>query len=195
VSALPAALGYTTGMRFMRQIPNALTVVRLLSLPAFVVLYSRDAPQASWPAAILLFFAALSDVADGQIARRFHFESDFGRVLDPFVDRAFYVTVLASLLAFSVLPVWAVVPIFVRDAVMVVGGALLLGVRHEKPRVMMKGKLSNVILAAGIWFFVIDLRTTGWIIYGAGAALYLWVGALYVVRAWHERRAGGPVAP
>jgi CDP-diacylglycerol--glycerol-3-phosphate 3-phosphatidyltransferase len=195
VSALPAALGYTTGMRFMRQIPNALTVVRLLSLPAFVVLYSRDAPQASWPAAILLFFAALSDVADGQIARRFHFESDFGRVLDPFVDRAFYVTVLASLLAFSVLTVWAVVPIFVRDAVMVVGGALLLGVRHEKPRVMMKGKLSNVILAAGIWFFVIDLRTTGWIIYGAGAALYLWVGALYVVRAWHERRAGGPVAP
>lgn len=192
---MPAALGYTTGMRFVRQIPNALTVVRLLSLPAFVVLYSREAPQASWPAAILLFFAALSDVADGQIARRFHFESDFGRVLDPFVDRAFYVTVLASLLAFSVLPVWAVVPIFVRDAVMVIGGALLLGVRHEKPRVMMKGKLSNVILAAGIWFFVIDVRTTGWIIYGAGAALYLWVGALYVVRTWRERQAGGPVAP
>ncbi|MGO8684210.1 MAG: CDP-alcohol phosphatidyltransferase family protein [Thermoleophilia bacterium] len=173
-------------MRYLRQIPNTLTVLRLLSLPAFVVLYAHDAPRASWSAATLLFFAALSDVADGFIARRFHFESDFGRILDPFVDRAFYVTLLVTLLVCGTLPWWAVAPIVIRDAVMVGGAAALLRLRGERPRVMVKGKISNLVLVCGIEFFIIDLRTVAWVVFGFGAALYLYAGGAYVVRARKE---------
>ena len=103
----------------VRQIPNTLTVFRLLSLPVFVWLYGREVPGAAWPAAVLLFFAALSDVADGFIARRYHLESDFGRILDPFVDRALYVTLLLTLLYYGTLPLWAVLPVVIRDAILV----------------------------------------------------------------------------
>ena len=175
-------------MRFARQIPNSLTVLRLLSLPAFVLLYSRDAPRASWPTAALVFCAAMSDVADGFIARRYHFESDFGRILDPLVDRAFYMTILITLLVCGTLPWWAVAPIVVRDAVMVIGGAALLRWRGERPRVMLKGKLSNLILISGIQFFIIDVRTVAWVVYAVGAAMYLYAGASYVVRAINEQR-------
>ena len=171
-----------------RQIPNTLTVFRLLSLPVFVWLYGREAPGAAWPAAVLLFFAALSDVADGFIARRYHLESDFGRILDPFVDRALYVTLLLTLLYYGTLPLWAVLPVVIRDAILVVGGAVLLRLHGERPRIMLRGKLANLVLVCGIQFFIIDVRSVGWIVYGAGVLLYLWSGALYVVRAERERR-------
>lgn len=177
-------------MRFARQIPNALTVFRLCCLPVFVILYARDAPHASWPAAAVVFVGALSDTADGFIARRYHFESEFGRTLDPFVDRAAFATLLISMLAFGALPWWAVVPIVGRDVVMLLGGAALLRFRNERPRVMKSGKLANVLLALGIWFFIINVRTVAWVIYGVGAALYLWVGVLYVLRTLREHRAG-----
>ncbi len=173
-----------------RQIPNTLTVFRLLSLPVFVWLYGRDAPGAAWPAAVLLFFAALSDVADGYIARHWHLESDFGRILDPFVDRALYVTLLVTLLYYGTLPLWAVLPVVIRDAVLVLGGAVLLRLHGERPRIMLRGKLANLVLVCGIQFFVIDVRAVGWVVYGAGVLLYLWSGAGYVVRAGREWRAG-----
>ena len=178
-------------MRFARQIPNSLTVLRLLSLPAFVLLYRGDAPHASWSTAALVFCAAMSDVADGFIARRYHFESDFGRILDPLVDRAFYMTILITLLVCGTLPWWAVVPIFVRDAAMVIGGAALLRWRGERPRVMLKGKLSNLILISGIQLFIIDVRTVAWVVYAVGAVMYLYAGASYVVRAVREYRQPG----
>ena len=174
-------------MRLARQIPNTLTLLRLLSLPVFVLLYSGDAPHASWSAAALIFFASMSDVADGFIARRYHFESDFGRLLDPLVDRLFFVTILITLLVCGTLPWWAVAPIVVRDATMVIGGAVLLR-RGGRPRVMLRGKLSNLILISGIQLFIIDVRTVAWALYAVGAAMYLYAGVSYVVRAIKEQR-------
>ena len=175
-------------MRLARQTPNALTLLRLISLPVFALLYAGDAPHASWSAAALIFFASMSDVADGFIARRYHFESDFGRILDPLVDRAFYVTVLITLLVCGKLPWWAVAPIVVRDAAMVIGGAALLRWRGERPRVMLKGKLANLILICGVQFFIIDVRPVARVVYAVGAAMYLYAGASYVVRAIQEYR-------
>jgi cardiolipin synthase (CMP-forming) len=171
-----------------RMIPNAITIARLCALPVFLWLYSLSAPAASWPAAILVLFVALSDVLDGWLARRYHWQSDLGRVLDPVTDRVLFLFLVGALLLFGVLPWWAVVPLIVRDGLMLAGAALMLFHYHEKPLIMRGGRLANLTLVCGIEFFIIDARVLAWPVYVAGSALYLVTGFRYIWREFVRRR-------
>jgi len=164
-------------------IPNAITIGRLCALPLFLWVYSLQAPGASWPAAILVLILALSDVLDGWLARRYHWQSDLGRVLDPVTDRILFLFLVGALLLFGVLPWWAVVPLIVRDGLMLAGSALMLFHYHEKPSIMRGGKLANFTLVCGIQFFIIDVRAIAWPVYGVGATLYVVSGFRYI---WRE---------
>jgi len=70
----------------LAQIPNALTLLRLALIPLFVVLMLGDDP-ANWPAGLVFAAAGITDQVDGFLARRWHVESQFGKVADPLADR------------------------------------------------------------------------------------------------------------
>ncbi len=78
---------------FYRQLPNQLTMLRLLLAAVFFVLlncYRYGAASPLWllPVAIVVFIlAAVTDSLDGYLARRWHVESKFGRIMDPFCDK------------------------------------------------------------------------------------------------------------
>ena len=166
-----------------RDIPNAITVGRLCALPVFVWLYSLDAPAAAWPAAWLLLAMTLSDVLDGWLARRFGWQTDLGRVLDPVADRVLFLVVVGTLLLFGTLPWWAVLPLILRDAVLLAGAAVLYFVYKERPEIMRGGRAANFILVCGIEFVIISLDVVAWIVYAVGAALYVFTGVWYT---WRE---------
>jgi cardiolipin synthase (CMP-forming) len=170
-----------------RLIPNAITVARLLALPLFVFFYSRDVPGESWSAAAVVLFMALSDVLDGWLARRYRWQTDLGRILDPVTDRVMFIVVVATLMVFGTLPWWAVVPVIVRDAAMLLGAALLLGVYDKPPTIMRGGRAAYVILICGIQFFIIDARVAGWLFYASGAAMYVVTGIRYGWREYSRR--------
>jgi len=171
-----------------RSIPNAITIARLCALPLFVWLYSQDAPQASWPTAILVAIMASSDLLDGWLARRYKWQTDLGRVLDPVTDRVLFIVVVSTLMVFGTLPWWAVLPLVVRDVVLLVGAAILLFRYHERPVVMRGGRVANLILISGIQFFIIDVRAIAWPLYAVGAVLYILTGLRYIWRAALRRR-------
>ena len=71
----------------VRQLPNALTTVRLAAVPLFAaLLLSANGAPAPMAAAVFAF-AALTDFLDGEFSRRLHAQSRYGRVLDPIADR------------------------------------------------------------------------------------------------------------
>lgn len=75
-----------------RQIPNAITLLRLVLAAGFflVVNLYRYPVGPGWalPAAVVIFiFAAVTDILDGELARRWQAESTFGRIMDPFCDK------------------------------------------------------------------------------------------------------------
>ncbi len=78
---------------FYRQLPNQLTLLRLVLAAVFFVLlncYRYGADSAAWllPVAIVVFIlAAITDALDGYLARKWHVESKFGRIMDPFCDK------------------------------------------------------------------------------------------------------------
>ncbi len=178
--------------RLLRHVPNLLTVARLLALPAVVWTYSLYAPGPSWTTAWIVLFAALSDVADGFIARRFGLQSEFGRWVDPIVDRLFFFTIVAMLWYFGTLPWLAVVPLLIRDGIILALAWPMRRYTHQKPEVSRWGKASNFILICALQWFIIDFRTIGWAFFTVGASLYVASGLLYAYRAltWRSRQAG-----
>jgi cardiolipin synthase len=103
----------------MRHVPNALTLLRFLLIPVLVVVLS----QRSYGATVAVFFvSALSDFADGVIARRWNARTRFGAIADPLADKLTMLTVTLTLAAQGLLPLWLVAAIVVRDAVIVGGG-------------------------------------------------------------------------
>jgi CDP-diacylglycerol--glycerol-3-phosphate 3-phosphatidyltransferase len=71
----------------LAQLPNALTVARLLLIPIFVALLVPAEGGESWAAAIVFAVAGVTDQVDGFLARRWHVESAFGKIADPLADR------------------------------------------------------------------------------------------------------------
>lgn len=105
----------------MHQLPNILTVIRILLVIPFAYLTLNE----SYRVAFWVFvFAGVSDAVDGFLARQFHWRSRFGEIADPIADKLLLVTTYVALTWVGVIPVWVVALIFGRDFVIVVGGLL-----------------------------------------------------------------------
>jgi cardiolipin synthase len=103
-------------------LPNLITLARLISVPAIVWLILDDRMLA----AFLLFVAAgISDALDGFIAKHFNRQSVLGSYLDPLADKALLVSVYVGLGYQGHLPSWLVILVVFRD-VLIIGGALLI---------------------------------------------------------------------
>ena len=118
-----------TVKEFIRQnwnLPNALTVIRLLLVPVYVVLFALGK---KYPALICFLTACLTDFLDGRIARRFNLITDFGKLMDPLADKIMVLTAMLSMAIGNtpagippVIPWVAVAILLSKEGVMVVGG-------------------------------------------------------------------------
>ena len=107
----------------LQLIPNLITSLRLLlAIPICISIY-----QGNELLALLLFiFAGISDGFDGYLARRFTWESEFGKLLDPLADKCLILSTLLALAYVQLLPIWLVSILLVRDALAVMGSMLYL---------------------------------------------------------------------
>lgn len=102
-----------------RDIPNVISSMRIvLVLPIVWLLATRE-----FSFALALFFiAGLSDAVDGYLARRNHWRSRLGSILDPLADKILLVSSFVVLSWVELLPVWLLAIVILRDTVIVVGG-------------------------------------------------------------------------
>jgi CDP-diacylglycerol--glycerol-3-phosphate 3-phosphatidyltransferase len=82
-------------------LPNLLTVSRILLIPVFVVLFSTPTPLRSWAAALVFVVAAVTDLLDGYLARRRSQVTKLGRLLDPIADKLLVLSGLILLVQFQ----------------------------------------------------------------------------------------------
>lgn len=132
-------------------IPNLLTVLRIAATPVLVMLLTYE----MFPGALLLFvLAGVSDGLDGYIAKRFHYETRLGAILDPVADKVLLVSCFIVLTVMNQLPFWLLVVVVFRDLV-IVGGYLLLvilegGVRMNPSQVSKLNTVFQICLIAGV---------------------------------------------
>ena len=106
-------------------IPNLLSLLRLVLVPVFAVVFFQPAPDAHRWAVLIYLTAFLTDVADGWIARHFNQITKLGRILDPLADKLMTFTVIICITADGIIPLWAVVVFFLKELTMAIGGYLL----------------------------------------------------------------------
>jgi cardiolipin synthase len=107
-----------TPRRALRHVPNAITVVRMLLIPVIGrLLLGERYVEAFW----MLLASAVSDLVDGQVARRYNAHSRFGAIADPVADKLTMLTVTIILVWQGLLPVWLAAAIVLRDVVIVAG--------------------------------------------------------------------------
>jgi CDP-diacylglycerol--glycerol-3-phosphate 3-phosphatidyltransferase len=168
----------------LRQIPNALTIVRFAAVPAFAVAFIAAGSGAAWGAGFLFGGAAITDQLDGWLARRWHVESQFGRIADPLADRLMISVAAVLLWHEGRLPWPAALILLSRDLTLVIGYRLLAprGVTVDVTRL---GKVATWILYLGTSMVIVTDEGTQWPlwIFWAGVGLALAAAAQYVVRA------------
>ncbi|MER3426395.1 MAG: CDP-diacylglycerol--glycerol-3-phosphate 3-phosphatidyltransferase, partial [Thermoleophilia bacterium] len=145
----------------LTQLPNALTVARLVLVPVFVVLVATSDDGHSWPAAAVFGAAAITDQLDGWLARRWQVQSQFGKYADPLADRLMIDAAVVMLFLAERLPWLALVLVVARDALLVVGAKLVEPHGYEL-RVSFLGKLATWILYAGLAFILATAKGTAW---------------------------------
>lgn len=105
----------------LRQIPNLISSIRILLVAPIAVALANHQLATT----IALFaVAALSDAADGFLAKRYGWQSELGAVLDPLADKLLLVTVFVTLAYLKLVPLWLMAAAVLRDVV-IVAGALL----------------------------------------------------------------------
>jgi CDP-diacylglycerol--glycerol-3-phosphate 3-phosphatidyltransferase len=173
----------------LAQLPNALTVLRLLAIPVFVLLLLRTDSEGSYGLAALFAAAALTDQVDGFLARRWHVESEFGRVADPLADRLMIDAAVLLLCLDGRLPWLALAIVLGRDALLI-GGFGLVKDRGYELSVSTLGKASTWLLYAAITGVIASDEATEWPLWlfwiGVGlavlAAVFYVIGAVRTVR-------------
>jgi cardiolipin synthase (CMP-forming) len=122
----------------LRHLPNALCVVRMLLAIPVAWLLTRD----EYAATLGVFaFAAVTDALDGFLAKRFGWESELGRMLDPLADKILLVTSFITLTVVGLVPLWLAVAVVARDVTIgggAVGYRLIFGPVNGSPTVISK---------------------------------------------------------
>jgi cardiolipin synthase len=106
-----------------RHLPNALCVLRILLIVpiAWALLHG-----AALTALVVFALAAFTDAVDGFLAKRFHWESELGKRLDPLADKLLLVTVFVVIALLDWVPFWLAAAVVLRDLLITVGGLTYL---------------------------------------------------------------------
>ncbi len=112
----------------MKNIPNQLTISRIALIFLFVILANFDSqnptciqvtPETAQlchiTALLIAVVAGITDLLDGYLARKYHWESDFGRLMDPLADKIFMVATFCMILDYGMMPGWILILILARE--------------------------------------------------------------------------------
>ena len=116
-------------------LPNKLTILRMILVPFFVIFESISAPWGKWIALIIFIAASLTDKADGTIARKYNLVTNFGKFMDPLADKILVSAAMICLVERGRLAAWVVILIIARE--FTVSGLRLIAA--EKGRVIAAG--------------------------------------------------------
>jgi len=169
-----------------QQLPNALTIARLVLIPVYVALVLASTGGRSWAAALVFGAAGVTDQIDGYLARRWRVESAFGKFADPLADRLMIDAAVILLWHAGRLP-WAALVIPLRDLLLLAGykPAVARGYTFE---VNTLGKAATWALYAALGFTMVTATGTTWprVIFWIGFALALLALAGYLRKAKQE---------
>ncbi|HHT11826.1 MAG TPA: CDP-diacylglycerol--glycerol-3-phosphate 3-phosphatidyltransferase [Propionibacterium sp.] len=178
-------------------VPNVLTVIRIILVPVYVVLMFMGPDDFTWRlwATIVFVLAMLTDVADGNIARKYNLVTDFGKLWDPVADKALTGAAFVSLSILGELPWFFTVLILLRE-----WGITWVRAAIAKYGIMAANKggkaktltqtFALILFSLNLAFLPGPLQVVAWALMWAALLLTVVTGLDYLRHAWLIRQKG-----
>ena len=125
-------------------LPNKLTLLRIVMILPFLLVLYLDVPYAQYIALAIFILASLTDMLDGQIARKRNLITDFGKFADPLADKMLVTAAMLWFVEIGQMPGWALLIVIVRE--FAVSGLRMIA--SEKGRVIAAGWSGKVKTAS-----------------------------------------------
>ena len=159
-------------------LPNKLTILRVLMIPFFVVFMLMDITGGAdkWIAVSLFVIASLTDFLDGYIARKYNLVSNFGKFMDPLADKLLVGAAMICLVEMGRLPAWIVIIIISREFI-ISGFRLVASDNGIVIAASYWGKFKTVFQMAMIIVLICDLGG----VFGIIETALVWISLILTV--------------
>lgn len=125
-------------------LPNKLTLLRIILIPVFMVVLYCGFPGANYVALAIFIIASLTDMLDGKIARKYNLVTDFGKFADPLADKMLVTAAMLWFVEIGQMPAWALLIVIIRE--FAVSGLRMIA--SDKGRVIAAGWSGKVKTAS-----------------------------------------------
>lgn len=177
----------------MINLPNILTLSRILAIPVVVALFYWDSPTTRWVMLGIFIAAGVTDFFDGYLARRSNQVSALGRFLDPIADKLLVAALLLMLVGFERMTTWSYLP-----AVVILMRELLVSGLRE---FLAQTQVSVPVTQLAKWKTTLQMFTLGFLIVGTDAPTWipaqiigeigLWLAALLTLVTGYDYLKAG----
>ena len=168
--------------------PNKLTILRIILIPIFVVLYYINFDGWFYWSAAIFIIAAITDTIDGQLARRTGQVTDFGKFADPIADKLLVMSALLILMEWGKIPAWLSIILLGREFI-ISGFRLVAAGKGNVIAAGIAGKIKTVTQLVAISIMLLDDPIEKWtgipvglILLYISAALSIWSCAEYIIK-------------
>ena len=96
-------------------LPNKMTLLRIILIPVFMVVLYWGFPGATWVALAIFIIASLTDMLDGKIARKYNLVTDFGKFADPLADKMLVTAAMLWFVEIGQMPAWMLLIVICRE--------------------------------------------------------------------------------
>jgi CDP-diacylglycerol--glycerol-3-phosphate 3-phosphatidyltransferase len=166
---------------------NLLSISRAVLVVPFVAVMLSSLPSARVWGGVIMIVGALTDKFDGLLARKYGYETEWGRILDPLADKIGIAAIALVLLWLGDVPLWFVIALLTRDLLIFFGGIYIKVRKGAVLQSNMAGKWAVGIIALTLFLLVIVGPSLP-------ATIFLWISvgflivsfALYLSRFAHE---------
>lgn len=139
-------------------IPNVLTLIRLLMVPVFQIVFGLEGDRKTI-SAIIFILASITDVLDGYIARKYNMTTKTGQLLDPLADKLMQISAVAAMVFAKIVPLWFVLVLASKELLMIIGG-IFLYTKKTFVKSNVFGKANTVVMFCAMVTLLISSETS-----------------------------------
>ena len=164
-------------------LPNKLTMARIIAVPIFVILYLK---HLYIPAFIVFVLASLTDMLDGKIARKYNLITNFGKIMDPLADKILVYSAFCLMIEDGSVPSWMLIVILLREFA-VSGMRTVAAANGIVVAAGMSGKIKTVLQMIAVLLLILRsyhpaIQTLAIVFLWASMVMTVYSGIEYIVK-------------
>jgi len=157
-------------------LPNKLTIARVVVVPIFIVLFLFNFHLIAF---VVFILAALTDLIDGQIARKYNLVSNFGKIMDPLADKILVYSAFCLMVENGLIPGWMLIVILTREFI-VAGMRTVAASEGLVVAAGMSGKIKTVLQMVAVPMLLL-VPVISWQFWITASMIVLWASLLMTV--------------